>query len=137
MWKRDKALALIVGGFALLVLAFLVAVPRFRAASPQARAREAGATFLAAAARGDEAAVLSLLAEGATITAAEAVGQYLGLMDTDAFDVKRALANQNGVQFIVLASGVDRAGRPHSTMLAMVRQNDTWLVLKAGDGFAY
>ncbi|MDF2626483.1 MAG: hypothetical protein K0R39_314 [Symbiobacteriaceae bacterium] len=100
-------------------------------------AKEAGAKFFAAAAEGDLQTVQAMLSPKADITAQEVVDQYLGLKQAEAFDIHEALPNNTGVQYIVLASGVDRNGHPHSTSIAVSRENGTWVVVRAGTHFTY
>lgn len=100
-------------------------------------ARRTGAEFVAAAAAGDRQTVRSMLSPRTDTTAEQVVESYQGLTGVDAFDAKKALPNESGVEYIVLVSGQDRAGVPHSSMLAVGREESRWVILKADSSLSY
>lgn len=105
--------------------------------SPSAAARKAAADFVTAAGTGDRQLVLAMLAANADMTADQMMELYRGYNFKKAFDAQAVDPKiSRGVEYIVLVSG-EQSGYTRLSTLAVKRENDKWVVVRAGSSIAY
>lgn len=119
-----------------LLLAGVAAYGYYTLNSVPALARRAAHEFMAAAAAGDEQAVTAMVAPDAEVTPADVIGMYAGLVP-GSFRAERAAEDSSGVEMLVQVGLADPAGYTRTTMVAMKRIGERWVVVGAGPAVLY
>ena len=104
---------------------------------PRARATKAAEQFMRAAALGDQATVLHMLApDSAALTTPQLLKEYKGRA-ARSFHASRATSNRSGVEMVILVGLATPDGYTKTTLLAMKRFGGDWVIMKAGNELSY